>query len=503
MPLANPVYRIKLDSRCEQFFIRAGSRWPFSLVKKVDELSDYLPFPFYLAYAAALLEKEHGVEVYVRDSIALNEAESAFWDYCLKLRPDIVLFETATNTLIHDAELARKIRAAIPNVIIAFSGFHVTALPRETLEVAKGAVDFLLLREYEFTLLALVRALRDNQPTSSIPSLASFSSNGVTINDKYIPIDINQLPFPARHLLPSNDHHDLSVYWDGFCQLKPAIQMHASRGCPFRCNFCVWVQAIYDSGKYRPRNVANICDEMEEVIGKYKAREIYFDDDTFTGSKKHVLQLCDEIIKRGLPQRVKWSAMADFMITDVEMINRMKSAGCIGLKFGVESGDKVVLKKINKPIDFKRVKENCQLCTDLKIKTHATFTFGGSGENRASLQRTLEFAKQLNCDTVQFSLTTPFPGTAYYKELLKENRLNAKDWRDFDGTNKCVIKYDDMDADYVSRFHEGAMRAWTKHKIKKPQWVCRQFYFLARSARSQGVSLLQKRVRQTFNAVFG
>jgi radical SAM superfamily enzyme YgiQ (UPF0313 family) len=499
--LANPVYRIKLDSHREQYFIRAGSRWPFSLTKKIDEISGYLPFPFYLAYTAAMLEKEPGVDVFVRDSIALNETEDEFWDYCLKLRPDIMLFETATNTLVHDAGLAQKIKAAIPGIIIVFSGFHVTALPKETQEIAKGAVDFLLLREYELNFLALVKALRDNHPTDSIPSLATFSGDGLKINDQYIPIDINQLPFPARHLFPSNDRHNLSVYWDGFIQLKPAIQMHASRGCPFRCNFCVWVQAMYDSGKYRPRNVTDICDEMEDVIQKYKAREVYFDDDTFTGSKKHVLQLCDEIVKRGLHKRVKWSAMSDFMITDTEMIRRMHEAGCIGLKFGVESGDEEVLKKINKPINFQRLKENTKLCAKLKIKAHATFTFGGSGENRASLERTLAFAKQLDCDTVQFSLTTPFPGTAYYNELVRENRLASTDWKNFDGNHECVIRYDDMDSEYVSRFHAKAMNEWIRHKLKNPQWIYRQFLFLFRSVQTQGVSLLRLRVGQLFDAV--
>lgn len=494
--LANPPFRVSINEKEERFFIRAGSRWPFSVTKCKDEKSEYMPFPFYLAYTAAILEKEPGFEVYVEDSIALNETEDQFLEKVRKINPDVVLFETSTNTIRHDTEIAQKIKKINPGVKIALAGFHVTALARETFDVSGENIDFLLLSEYELNFFSLVKLLRDNKDFFSQEGIA-FKKNGqVIINPVKSLLSVENLPFPARHLFPSNDNNDFGVYWDGFCQFKPAIQMHGSRGCPFRCNFCVWNQIMYRNGQYRPFSVKYICDEIESVIEKYGAREIYFDDDTFTGSKRHVLDFCDEMIQRGLSEKIFWSAMADFMITDEEMIYKMKEAGCIGLKFGVESGNKKILDHIGKPIDFKKIKKNARLCARLHIKTHGTFTFGLSGETKETMKETLKLSKAIDCDSVQFSITTPFPGTRYYEELKKENRLLSENWEDFDGNNSCVAKFDDFDSGYIVDFYKSATRSWLVRKMMDPHWVLRQLYYLNRSRTGQGNNFVIQRIRR-------
>ncbi|HPN96153.1 MAG TPA: radical SAM protein [Candidatus Moranbacteria bacterium] len=498
--LANPPYRVSLNEREERFFIRAGSRWPFSVTKCKNEKSEYMPFPFYLAYTAAMLEKEkekeEGIEVFVEDSIALNETEEKFLEKVKKINPDVVLFETSTNTIRHDIGLAKKIKEFNGNAKIVMAGFHVTALARETFDISGQAIDFLLLSEYEFNFLELLRTLKRGGECSGLEGIAFKKGDEIIINPVKSLLDISKLPYPARHFFPSNGNNDLSVYWDGFCQTKPAIQMHASRGCPFRCNFCVWNQIMYRNEKYRPFPVNYICDEIESVIKEYGAREIYFDDDTFTGNKEHVLDFCREMIKRGLHKKVFWSAMADFMITDEEMIRTMKKSGCIGLKFGVESGNKDILNHIGKPINFNKLKINTSLCAKLRIKTHGTFTFGLSRETRKTMAETLNLAKSIDCDSVQFSITTPFPGTRYYEELKKEGRLLSEKWEDFDGNNNCVVKFDDFNSEFIVDFYKKATGRWLRHKLKQPRWFWRQLYYLNRSRSWQGNSFIFKRMRR-------
>ena len=501
--LANPSRRTPTSGDKEKFFIVAGSRWPFSFEKRVSERSYYMPFPFYLAYTAGLLEKEPGVRVFVRDSIALNETRESFLAHYYSVRPDIILIETTTGTLEEDAALAAVIKSKLLRAIIVFSGVHVSALVKETAQIVKGSVDFLMLREYEVNFLRLVRALRDRMPVDKIPSLADLRNGQCRLNEVYEPIDINTFPFPARHLFPTNEAPDINVYGDGFIQEKPAIQMHASRGCPFRCDFCTQIHVMYDAGKYRSRPAADICDEIEECIRKFGTRHVYFDDDTFTGNKKHVLEFCDEVLKRGLHKRMAWSAMADFMITDGELLRRMKMAGCIGLKFGIESGNKAVLKEINKPINPERLIENCDLCRKLDIKTHGTIALGGFLETKESMVDTFEFAKKLNCDTIQVSITTPFPGTPLFEKLRHANRLATTDWRNFDGLNCCVVKYDSMDAQDVVNFHATFMPRWVRHKLTQPAWVWRQLKLMVRGVKSQGVALIMLRAKQTIEALKG
>ena len=494
--LANPSYKISIDNKKERFFIRAGSRWPFSIIKCKDEKSEYMPFPFYLAYTAALLEKESGIEVFVQDSIALNQTEEEFLEKVNHIRPDLVLFETATNTINYDVLLAKKIKQINPNAKICLAGFHITSLTEETFGIADNAVDFLLLREYEFNFTKLVKTLRDNKEYSYLSGIAFIKDGQIIKNQTKEVAPVEKLPFPARHLFPSNEVNDLNIYWDGFCQYRPAIQMHASRGCPFRCNFCVWNQIMYNNDKYRPMDSKYICDEMELVIKDYNAKEIYFDDDTFTGNKEHVLKFCDEVIKRKLNKKVHWSAMADFMITDEDMIYKMHKAGCIGLKFGVESGNKEVLNRIGKPINFNKIKRNASLCAKLHIKTHGTFSFGLSGETKKTIQETLDFAKSIDCDSVQFSITTPFPGTRYYEELKTSGRLLSEHWEDFDGNNNSVVKFDDMDSEYIVDFYKKATGEWLKHKLKKPKWVLRQIYNLNRLRKGQGWNIIFKKFKK-------
>lgn len=493
--LANPVCRTDINGIDEHFYIRAGSRWPFSLVKRKTEKSLYMPFPFYLACTAALLEKEPNVEVFVEDSIALNDSESLFISKISSMAPDIMLFETATGCIRHDVDMAARIKKLIPGIKICLAGFHATALPKETMDLVPGVIDFILLREYEFNFGSLVRALRDRTDISHVPGIAYMGNNALVLQESTGVIDINLLPSPARHLFPSNKHPDNTLYWDAFCQYKPAVQMHGSRGCPFRCNFCVWNQVMYCNSVYRVRDVGLICDEIEEVIAKYGAREIYFDDDTFTGNKKHVLQFCDEMIRRGLNKRVYWSAMADFMITDEEMLVKMSDSGCIGLKFGVESGSPDVLKRICKPINRDKLLENCRIAGQLGIKTHATFSFGLSGETRDTMEETMQLAMSIDSDTVQFSIATPFPGTIFYEELKKEGRLMSQRWEDYDGNNQSVVRYIDMDQKDVVAFHQQAMKRWLKSKLVNPRWFFRQFRFIFRVMKGQGIAGVMEKIR--------
>lgn len=491
--LANPPYRIPIDGKIERFFIRAGSRWPFSIVKNKNEKSEYMPFPFYLAYTAAILEKENDIKVFVEDGIALNQTEEEFLLRVKAIKPNLILFETATNTINHDIDLIKKIKKINKKIIICLAGFHITSLAQETFDAGGGNINFLLIKEYEYNFASLVKTLKSKKDYRKLPGIAFVEKGKMVKNEPLGLTDVKTLPFPARHLFPSNRHNDLDLYWDGFCQYKPAIQMHGSRGCPFRCNFCVWNQLMYGNGRYRPQNVKLICDEIEEVLKKYHAKEVYFDDDTFTGNKEHVMDFCGEMIKRGLNKKVFWSAMADFMITDEEMIYKMKEAGCIGLKFGVESGNKDILKHIEKPINFDKLRKNVNLCAKLRIKTHATFTFGLSGETKKTMHQTLDLAKSLNCNSLQFSITTPFPGTRYYEELKRNNSLLSEKWEEFDGNSTSVVKFKDMDSRYITNFYNKATGEWLKAKLLNPSWMISELYILNRIRQGQGnMAVLRK-----------
>ncbi len=508
--LANAPTREKLAQGQERFFVKAGSRWPFSIQKREDESCRYVPFPFSLAYLGALLEREK-IPVEVYDGVALNAERATFLERCASYRPSVIVMEATTPTIEDDLSLVRELKART-GARIALAGAHPTHFGRILLE-ENPELDWVLKGEYELNALAAIRAVHASSSEEAERSLAAVpglvrrarGADGAPIADVHAvlegpkgePIhDLDSLPFPARHLFPTRQAPTMWPYWDGFCQRRPAVQMHGSRGCPFKCTFCLWISVIYEQGPYRVFSGKRIVDEMEHVIARYGAREIYFDDDIFTVKEDHVLDVCREIEARGL--KVSWSVMGDAMAVTERAIDAMAKAGCIGMKFGVESANQGVLKKLRKPVKIDKVRKVAEWCAERGIKTHATITFGLEGDTPETMQETLAFACSLPVDSIQFSVTTPFPGTEHYARALKEKRIIGR-FRDFDGAHSSVLRFDNMSAEYVADFAERAPSIWLRARMRDRAWVARQVKYMLQVARDQGLAGAGRRARRGFD----
>lgn len=494
--IANIPTQISTGNGFERYFVKAGSRWPFSGVKKREDKMAYMPFPFYLAYTSSVL-REAGVNTYFLDGVALNLSEAEFEKAFLKISPTAILIESQTPTIDRDLDVLRRLKKLNPSLKVLLAGPHPTIFARDILK-ENSFVDIILLREYEFSCLNVLKSLNDNKNLNLIKGIVFRDGKKIIYNEAEL-LDVNLLPFPDRDHLPLEKRPDLGVYWDGFCQLKPCIQMHASRGCPFRCNFCLWNQVMYCNKPYRPFEPKKVVDEMEYCKKKYGAKEIYFDDDTFTGNKRHVLEICKEIKKRKL--KLKWSCMGDAMITDPEMIQAMYSAGCIGIKFGVESGNKEILNRIEKPINFEKIRVFLKECSKRKIKTHGTFTFGIMGETKETMNQTLDLAKDLDVDSVQFSITTPFPGTRYFEEMDKQGKILSKNWSDYDGSSNSLVDFGSLTNEEVVSFCNVAKNRWFRHKVKDLRWLYRQIFFQIRSSINQGPKYFFIKVQRFFSLI--
>jgi anaerobic magnesium-protoporphyrin IX monomethyl ester cyclase len=495
--LANPPTRLPVGPGRERFFVKAGSRWPFSIEKRVDEPCRYVPFPFGLATLAALLERD-GVGVAVYDGVALNADDEALLRYAEQCRPQIVLMETATPTVDHDLALCRAIKART-QAIIALAGAHATTFAESILR-EHAHIDWILTGEYELNAQRALAAWRTGGVAAldGLPGLAHAQTmpdggRRIVMGPPGAPIEpLDDLPMPARHLFPTREAPSLWPYWDGFCRHRPAVQMHASRGCPFRCTFCLWVNVMYGNGPYRTFSARRVVDEMEEVVRRYGAKEIYFDDDIFTAREGHVLEICTEIQKRGL--RVPWSVMGDAMAVTERAIVEMGRAGCIGMKLGIESTNPQVLERARKPIRLDKVRNVVGWCIRQGIKTHATITFGLDGETRASMQETLDFCCALSVDSIQFSVATPFPGTPYYESARREGRLIEGSWSDFDGNRSSVVRREGLANEEIAAFAARASSRWLLARVRDPRWLGRQARYLREILADQGLAGVRRRM---------
>ena len=489
--IGNPAFRRPLQGNLERYMLGSGMRFPWSLAKRPDELPRYAMFPFFLAYTAALLERD-GVDVRVIDAVPLNLTEAEFESRVAESAPDLVVLEPNTAVIDDVLSLVARLRRNSPMQVVLV-GVHASACAGELLRDHPD-VDFVVHGEYDVAVRDLVRALTGVRLLDSVPGVSYRDASGaVTMTGPPTPIEsLDDLPPPARHMFPAYFDNNMSLYFDGFCQKQPAFHMHTSRGCPFRCNFCAWVQVLYASGAQRFFSPGRIVDEMEMLVDDWGAQEIYFDDDNFSARPKHVEALCNELVRRGRP--VAWSAMVDAIVLSDKLLAKMADSGCIGIKFGLDSSDARVLSATKKPLKLERLESIVAQARRLGIKTHATVVFGLSGETKESMQRTFDYSCRLDIDSIQFSIATPIPGTTLYEELEREGRLVATSWDEFDGANTSVIRYDDFSREFIEEFQAAAHGKWLRAKLRSPRWALRQLRFLAQLARNQGLAGLKKRL---------
>ncbi len=488
--IANPAFRRPLSGGLERYMLGSGMRFPWSLAKRPDERPRYAMFPFFLAYTAALLEQD-GVDVRVIDAVPLNLTEVEFEARVAESSPDLIVLEPNTAVIDDVLALVARVRRS-QDVKVVLVGVHASASSEDLLGNSSD-VDFIVHGEYDMAVRDLVRALTGLQLISEVPGISYRDRGEITTTGPNVPIAyLDELPPPARRMFPAYFDNDMSLYFDGFCQKQPAFHMHTSRGCTYRCNFCAWVQVLYESGQQRFFSPERIVDEMQMLVDEWGAEEIYFDDDNFSARPKHVEALCEELVRRGRP--VAWSAMADAMGLSDKLLDKMADAGCIGIKFGLDSADTRVLSATKKPLRLERLEAIVNRANQRRIKTHATVVFGLSGETRETMNKTFDYACRLDIDSIQFSIATPIPGTTLYRELEQEGRLDFSSWDQFDGANTSVVRYDDFPRSFIEDFQATAHSRWLRAKLRNPRWAARQVRFLAQLTRNQGLSGLKKRL---------
>ena len=226
----------------------------------------------------------------------------------------------------------------------------------------------------------------------------------------------------------------------------PSFLMLTSRGCPYRCVYCSKVSG----NLYRHHSIDRIIKEMNILIDKYNAKEIIFRDDTFTIDKKHIEDLCQEIIKRGLNKKIKWTCMTRVPLVTEDLLKLMKKAGCWSRHYGVESGSQRLLDLIQKDITIKQVKDAFKWTRKAGIEIKAFFMLGLPTETKEESLQTIKFTKDSKPDWIQVTITVPYPGTKLYEEAKSKNLLKLNSWEDLDGTKGPIIESEFLNKNQMS-----------------------------------------------------
>ncbi len=417
----------------ENFDGGAGSRWPAT-----REIESYW-YPVWLAYPAGMLEGSRLLDA-PPHYVSAEETVRICRDYEF-----LVLF-TSTPGFPGDIQLAEKIKDANPQIKIAFVGPHVSVLPEKSLRDCP-AVDFVVRREFDFATVEFAQG----KPLEEILGI-SYRKHGSVVHtaDRPMVQDLDSLPHVTdvykRDL-------DVTRYNVPFL-LYPFVSLYTTRGCPAQCTFCLWPQTL-SGHPWRKRSTDDVAREMAKAREYWpKVREFFFDDDTFNIQKARTIELCSKL----KPLNLTWSSTSR-VTTDYETLKAMKEAGCRLMIVGFESGDQQILKNIKKGATVERARQFTKDCHKLGLVIHGDFILGLPGETTDTIRNTIQFAKELDVETIQVSVAHAYPGTELY-EYAVQNGFLASESRMVDegGHQLAHIEYPGLPAeeilDFVHRFYD-------------------------------------------------
>jgi len=420
---------------------RSSVRWPH---RRKDK---YLEYPIYLAYLVSILKRE-GFETRFLDGVEEEMDIPSYVNAVRGMAPSLVFMETSTPSIEYDLESARGLKEALPDSRIVLLGPHVTYFHREILD-ANPAIDAVCRREFGETGRKIAAALSKGSDLSGIAGVSYRDGERVHANaDKDDIDDIDSFPYPDREAIP------IEKYRQGSFLGKKTATLISSTGCPFKCIYCLWPKTLYFN-KRRERSPESVVREMEDVVHRFGADEIYFDDDSMFISRKRLFELGKA--EADSPTRVNWIGQARVDVLDEESTSLLKKAGCHYLRIGIESGSKRMLELMRKNTDLESCRRAVRLCRRAGIKTQAFFIFGVPGENRQSIRETIDFAKRLDPDSAQFSIIVPYPGTDVYETARANGWLKYDTWEDF-AAGRCLMETPDLPAREVDSARARAYR---------------------------------------------
>jgi anaerobic magnesium-protoporphyrin IX monomethyl ester cyclase len=398
-----------------------------------------------LAYIAAVLERD-GHDVEILDAPALDMHASGIAAHVSKKRYDVIGVTAQTPMYGRFVEALKAIRPAAPDAVLMAGGPHSSIMPKEIL-LENPELDYSIYGEGEVTVCELMKVIEGTMKPQEVSGIGYRDGREVRVTPPRPFIkDIDDIPMPARHLLPMKRYRPApSTY-----KRTPLLHMITSRGCPFSCVYCS-SRSIFGR-VYRAHSPKRVADEMEMIVKKYGAREIFFLDDIFTLDRKWATAVCDEIIRRGLHKKVEWSCSTRVNVVDQDLLLHMRKAGCWQIHYGLESGSQRLLDYIKKGITLEQSRMAVRFARKAGIQVRAYFMVGLPTETREETLQTIKFAKDVDPDYAKFSLTTPYPGTPLFDMANERGEIKSFSW----STYKTLGGFTDDERPYIPRGRTGA-----------------------------------------------
>ena len=374
--------------------------------------------PFGVLYLAAVVEAAgHGVGIQKvtpeTGSLDLSDCDAVGFS----------LASSATYGLMLDARRHARIR---DDALVMVGGVHANFYPEQSLTDFGAHVA--AAGESEETILDILRRAGTRR-FNGVPGVLWYD-DGEVRREPSRPLlrDIDQLPLPARHLLPVEDF----VLPDRLAgtELRMAHVMF-SRGCPFPCTFCAAGQT-----RIQYRSGVSARRELTHLQSAYGIEGFAIVDDNFIVNKRKVTDICENITDLGL----QWSALSRVDTVDSTLLATMAAAGCIEVKYGMESGSEQLLKAMRKNTRREQIRRAVHATVEAGIAAKVFVIHGYPGENRETTDETISLLWELRSAIARVSLFrfVPLPGTQVYEQAathqIRGTHLQSdwdQDWAKF------------------------------------------------------------------------
>ncbi|MFC1975143.1 B12-binding domain-containing radical SAM protein [Chloroflexota bacterium] len=411
-------------------------------------------------FVASYLKENSPHKIKILDSQVLGLNEDQIRAEIRQYKPHVVGV-TAWTDFWYDAYRCIQIAKEVnPNIHVTVGGPHVGIYPEITLEFS--GCDSVIVGDGEIPFFWLVNGLSNGNIPSDLPGL-HLKKSGVKKGalEFYIHGDLDSLPFPNRAMLPYKRYHS------AVAKSEFVTTMITSRGCPYHCTFCK-----LSFQKTLSLSAENVLAEMEQIAA-LGIREIEIYDDTFTWSKKRLIDICKGMVERGFD--FDWAIRDRVSSPTPETMEWLARAGCRRIHFGVESGSNKTLKTIKKAINKQQAVEAVKLAKKHGIQILTYFMLGLPGETLDDMRETIRFAKQLDPDYTTFSVTVPNAGTEMYQAGLDQGIIPYDYWLDYarNPTPNFIVPYfweEYLNKEDLLRIRDEATRSF----YFRPRYIAKQ-----------------------------
>lgn len=442
-------------------------------------------FPQGLAYlAAAARNAGHEVCVYQQD--IYHWPDSHLTDYL-----DNNLFDVVEVSVIGGyyqyrklLSLSRAINASANRSLFKYTiGGHGPAADPEYF-LRKTGADVVGIGEGEITFVELLEAFEGKRSMDSVDGIAYINTGGGYIRTKSRELihNVDEIAWPAYDLFDMTHYTLLRL--PNIKGNERCIPVLSGRGCIFACNFCYRL----DKG-FRPRSAQGIIEEIEFLKKEYNVKYIAFSDELLMSSRERTIELCDAFINAHLD--IKWDCNGRLNFADIDVLEKMKAAGCVFINYGIESLDNDTLKVMHKGLTRDMIIRGVENTLQVGISPGLNIIYGNIGEPLSAINDAVEFLLKYDDHAQMRTIrpVTPYPGTELFEYAVEHGLVkDTEDFYENKHTNSDLLsvnftQYSDEEI-YEALYHANMRLIRKYHEVqsKQSEQICRDLYYNKNSA---------------------